>query len=56
MEGFDTKAVDQILELPARGLRSVAILALGYRDEAGDWLANLKKVRRPRSEFVTDVI
>ena len=55
MEGFDPKAVDEILGLPARGLRSVAILALGYRDEGADWLANLKKVRRPRSQFVTDV-
>jgi hypothetical protein len=42
MEGFDPEAVDEILGLPARGLRSVAILALGYRDVAGDWLANLK--------------
>jgi nitroreductase / dihydropteridine reductase len=55
MEGFDPKAVDQILDLPARGLRSVALMALGYRDEGGDWLANLKKVRRPRAQFVTDI-
>ena len=55
MEGFDPKAVDVILDLSARGLRSVAILALGYRDEGADWLANLKKVRRPREQFVTDV-
>jgi nitroreductase len=55
MEGFDPKAVDQILGLPARGLRSAAILALGYREEGADWLANLKKVRRPRAQFVTDI-
>jgi len=55
MEGFDPKAVDEILGLPARGLRSVAMMALGYRDEGGDWLANLKKVRRPRAQFVTDI-
>jgi nitroreductase len=38
MEGFDPKAVDEILGLSAR-----------------DWLANLKKVRRPTAQFVTEV-
>jgi len=28
MEGFDPKAMDEILDLRARGLRSVAILSL----------------------------
>jgi nitroreductase / dihydropteridine reductase len=55
MEGFDPKALDEILNLPARGLRSVAILPLGYREEDKDWLVNLKKVRRPRDQFVTEV-
>lgn len=55
MEGFDPAALDEILKLRARGLRSVAILALGYREEDKDWLVNLKKVRRPREQFVTEV-
>ena len=55
MEGFDPKAVDEILNLSARGLRSVAIMPLGYRLAAQDWLAPLKKVRRPREQFVTEV-
>ncbi len=55
MEGFDAKALDEILNLPAHGLRSVAILPLGYREEDKDWLVNLKKVRRPREEFVTEL-
>jgi nitroreductase/dihydropteridine reductase len=55
MEGFDPKALDGILGLSARGLRSVAILPLGYRADAGDWLVNLKKVRRPLEQFVTEV-
>jgi len=55
MEGFDPKALDEILGLKARGLRSVAILPLGYREEASDWLVNLKKVRRPREQFITEV-
>lgn len=55
MEGFEPKAVDEILGLSARGLRSVVIVPLGYRATEGDWLANLKKVRRPREQFVTEV-
>jgi nitroreductase / dihydropteridine reductase len=55
MEGFDPKALDAILNLPARGLRSVAIMPLGYREADKDWLVNLKKVRRPRNQFVTEV-
>jgi nitroreductase len=55
MEGFDPKAVDEILGLNARGLRSVVIMPLGYRDEANDWLVNLKKVRRANAHFITEV-
>jgi nitroreductase / dihydropteridine reductase len=55
MEGFDPAALDRILNLPARGLRSVLMLPLGYRDAANDWLVNLKKVRRPREQFVTEI-
>jgi nitroreductase/dihydropteridine reductase len=55
MEGFDPKAVDDILGLAARGLRSVAIMPLGYRALDGDWLVNLKKVRRPLEQFATEV-
>jgi nitroreductase/dihydropteridine reductase len=55
MEGFDPAKVDEILQLRERGLRSVVILPLGYRASEGDWLAKLKKVRRSRDEFVTDV-
>jgi nitroreductase len=55
MEGFDPKAVDEILGLRARGLRSVVIVPLGYRASEGDWLVNLKKVRRPTAQFVTEV-
>ena len=55
MEGFDAKALDEILGLKARELRSVAIVPLGYRAEEGDWLVNLKKVRRAREDFITEV-
>ncbi len=55
MEGFDPEKVDEILGLKARGLRSVTLVPLGYRDSEGDWLVKLKKVRRPREEFVSFV-
>jgi nitroreductase / dihydropteridine reductase len=55
MEGFAPDKLDEILKLRERGLRSVAILPLGYRADEGDWLVNLKKVRRPREQFITEV-
>ena len=55
MEGFDPAAVDELLGLKARGLRSVTLLPLGYRQAEGDWLVKLEKVRRPRDQFVTEL-
>ncbi|SPH20702.1 Major NAD(P)H-flavin oxidoreductase [Ascidiaceihabitans donghaensis] len=55
MEGFDPAAVDDILGLKARGLRSVVLLSLGYRDESGDWLLPMKKVRKPAETIVSHV-
>lgn len=54
MEGFDANQYDEILGLREKGLKSVVILPLGYRDESGDWLAGLKKVRTPLAEFVIE--
>lgn len=55
MEGFEPEKVDEILGLKAQGLRSVILLPLGHRAAEGDWLVNLKKVRRAREDFVTEV-
>ena len=55
MEGFDPDKVDEILGLRARGLRSVLLLPLGYREAENDWLANLKKVRRSRENLVIEM-
>ena len=55
MEGFDANALDKILNLRERNLRSVAIKPIGYRQEDRDWLVSLKRVRRPRAQFVTEV-
>ena len=30
------------------------VLSLGYRAEEGDWLVKLKKVRRPREQFIRE--
>lgn len=53
MEGFDPDALDEILKLREKGLRSCVILPLGYRDTEKDWLVNLKKVRKPKQELLT---
>jgi nitroreductase len=55
MEGFDPEKVDEILGLKERGLRSVILLPLGYRAEEGDWLKDLKKVRRSSDKFITEM-
>ena len=53
MEGFHAKALDEILNLKEKGLRSAVMLALGYRKEEEDWLVKLKKVRRPKEKFIS---
>jgi nitroreductase / dihydropteridine reductase len=52
MEGFDPAALDDILNLKERGLRSVVIMPIGYRKADEDWLVNLKKIRRNKDQFV----
>lgn len=55
MEGFYNEEVDRILGLKEKGLRSVALLPLGYRDEAKDKLSNAKKVRRSREKLILEM-
>ena len=45
IEGFEPKKYDAFLELEKEGLRSVLVMAVGYRAE-DDMFASLKKVRR----------
>lgn len=52
MEGFDSAKYDEVLKLKEQGLKSVTVLPLGYRDEANDWLAGLKKVRQSKESFL----
>jgi nitroreductase/dihydropteridine reductase len=56
MEGFSAPALDELLGLKELGLKSAVILALGYRDEANDWLVNMKKVRTPVEKFITEIV
>ncbi len=53
MEGFDPEQFNQILGLT--DYSAVVVAAVGYRDEENDWLAPLKKVRKPASEIVERV-
>jgi nitroreductase len=53
MEGFNPAALDEILNLKEKGLRSVVMMPLGYRKSDEDWLLNLKKVRRPKEGFIS---
>lgn len=55
MEGFNYPALDELLNLKEKSLRSAVILPLGYRDEANDWLVKLKKVRTPKERFITEI-
>lgn len=55
MEGFVNDEVDALLGLDKLGLKSVTILALGYRDVENDWLVNMKKVRIPKEDFVINL-
>jgi len=50
MEGFNPAEFDRILGL--EDYSAVALCAVGYRDAANDWLANLPKVRFAREELI----
>ena len=53
LEGFDPAALDEILGLREKGLRSCVMLPIGYRASKEDWLVNLKKVRKSREDLLT---
>jgi len=55
MEGFNNEEVDKLLNLSEKGLKSVTLLPIGYRDEENDWLVNMKKVRHPKDNFITEL-
>ena len=55
MSGFDSAALDELLELKKYGLKSVTILPVGHRDEQNDWLVSMKKVRDSKKDFVIEL-
>jgi nitroreductase len=55
MEGFRNNELDELLGLKEKGLRSVTLLPIGYRDEENDWLLKQKKVRRPKNQLVIEL-
>jgi nitroreductase len=55
MEGFNPIALDELLNLKDKGLRSVLLLPIGYREAEKDWLVNMKKVRVPKERFITEL-
>ncbi|HCO68132.1 MAG TPA: NAD(P)H-dependent oxidoreductase [Dysgonomonas sp.] len=51
VEGFDPGAVDEILNLREKGLRSTLLLPLGYRDKDVDRSIGLAKVRKSKEDI-----
>jgi nitroreductase/dihydropteridine reductase len=51
MEGFNNSQLDELLGLKEKGLRSITLLPLGYRDTENDWLAKFPKVRREKEKL-----
>ena len=51
MEGFNPAALDEVLHLDEKGLKSVVILSVGYRDAEKDHLNGKAKVRRTSKDF-----
>ena len=54
MEGFNNAVLDELLGLDKKGLKSVTLLPVGYRDTENDWLVGMKKVRNPKEDFVIE--
>lgn len=51
MEGFIPAQLDELLDLSSKGLHSVLMLALGERDTATDYMANVAKVRYSKDQL-----
>jgi len=51
MEGFNPKALDELLNLEEQNLGSVCILTIGYRNEETDYNATLPKVRKDNQDL-----
>ncbi len=54
MEGFNPTEYDRILGLKEKGLTSVLLLPVGYRDET-DFMAKEKKVRKDMDDVIIEL-
>jgi nitroreductase len=54
MEGFNSKKIDEILNLKNKNLKSVLLLPVGYRAD-DDFMRKLKKVRKPLRDSVIEI-
>ena len=54
MEGFNPAEFDNILNLDAKNLQSVLLLPVGTR-ASDDYMASLKKVRKPLEDMIIDI-
>lgn len=55
MEGFNPEKLDEVLGLKEKGMRSVTILPVGYRNAEQDFLANQNKVRRSKEKLIVEL-
>ncbi len=54
MEGIDADAFDRILELKSLNLRTLGVVALGYRS-SNDALASQPKIRKPINQLIQSI-
>lgn len=54
MEGFDSKAYNELLGLTEKGLNACVVAAIGYRSE-DDTTQHYAKVRQPKKELITQI-
>ena len=54
MEGFEPQKYDELLGLDRKGIESIIVLPVGYRDET-DFFMSLKKVRRGVDELTIEI-
>lgn len=55
VEGFENQKLDELLDLKSKGLKSVTLLPIGYRDSENDWLSGMAKVRNPKEIFAIEI-
>ena len=55
MGGFKGPELDKLLGLDKKGMRSVVIMPVGYRDEAEDPIVKMKKIRRSKENLVIEM-